>query len=75
MMFTAKKAAEGTGKVLDKLQVSQLKVVDSQEKHNAVLKQQAKREESSKNWLQQQENAFKNLYSKAFNQKNPLRIS
>lgn len=94
MMLTAKKAAKGSEKVLEGIQVKQLKVVDSQEKYNKALAQQtkeaerqkaiqqkaqqkadekySKKEESSANWLNQQENAFKNLYSKAFNQKNPL---
>lgn len=72
MMLTAKKAAADTGKVLENLQVKQLKVVDSQEKYNKAILDQNRKKESSQNWLTQQENAYKNLYSKAFNQKNPL---
>lgn len=72
MMFTAQKAAKGSEKLLEHIQVKQLKVVDSQEKYNIAISKQNKALEASKNWLSQQENAFSNLYSKAFNQKNPL---
>lgn len=79
MMFTAKKAAADSGKILENLQVKQLKVVDSQEKYNQAIEKQSKeaekqrkREESSLNYLNQQENALKNLSSKSFDQKNPL---